>query len=130
MGVKTSKYFKVISIIDEDNQEHYGILVERIHDSVITKLGCLPVPEGRVTHKTLSDIQNLLQKFEQHPNLSISDLSSSIMDITLKYFDVLTPISLNLLIQSTSLFNRSTESSSSRLSSSCKNNKSGLFFKV
>jgi hypothetical protein len=74
MGVKTSKYFKVISIIDEDNQEHYGILVERIHDSVITKLGCLPVPEGRVTHKTLSDIQNLLQKFEQHPNLSISDL--------------------------------------------------------
>jgi hypothetical protein len=36
MGVKTPKYFKVISIIDEDNQEHYGILVERIHDSVIT----------------------------------------------------------------------------------------------
>jgi hypothetical protein len=79
MGVKTPKYFKVISIIDEDNQEHYGILVERIHDSD---------------------------------------------------FGVLTPISLNLLIQSTSLFNRSTESSSSRLSSSCKNNKSGLFFKV
>jgi hypothetical protein len=28
------------------------------------------------------------------------------MDITLKYFDVLTPISLNLLIQSTSLKNQ------------------------
>ncbi|WP_139682241.1 C80 family cysteine peptidase, partial [thiotrophic endosymbiont of Bathymodiolus puteoserpentis (Logatchev)] len=32
------------------------------------------VPEERVTHKTLSDIQNLLQKFDQHPNLGIDDL--------------------------------------------------------
>jgi hypothetical protein len=32
------------------------------------------VPEERVTYKTLSDIQNLLQKFNQYPNLSIDDL--------------------------------------------------------
>jgi hypothetical protein len=34
----------------------------------------LPVLDERVTHKTLSDIQNLLQKFDQHPNLDIDDL--------------------------------------------------------
>ncbi|VVH62213.1 hypothetical protein BSPWISOX_1455, partial [uncultured Gammaproteobacteria bacterium] len=74
MGIKTPKYFKTISMIDEDNQEHHGILVERIYDSIITKPGRLPVPDERVTHKTLSDIQNLLQKFDQHPNLDIDDL--------------------------------------------------------
>jgi hypothetical protein len=31
LGVKTPKYLKVISMIGEDNQEHHGILVERIH---------------------------------------------------------------------------------------------------
>jgi hypothetical protein len=51
-------------MIDEDNQEHHGILVERIYGSIITKPGRLPVPDERVTHKTLSDIQNLLQKFD------------------------------------------------------------------
>jgi hypothetical protein len=30
-------------------------------------------PGERITHKTLSDIQNLLQQFEQHSNLSIGD---------------------------------------------------------
>jgi hypothetical protein len=25
MGIKTPKYFKTISMIDEDNQEHHGI---------------------------------------------------------------------------------------------------------
>jgi hypothetical protein len=65
MGVKTPKYFKVIFMTDENNQKHYGILVERIHDTMITKPGWLPVPEERVTYKTLSDIQNLLQKFNQ-----------------------------------------------------------------
>ncbi|VVH54836.1 hypothetical protein BSPCLSOX_345, partial [uncultured Gammaproteobacteria bacterium] len=74
MGVKTPKYFKVIFMTDENNQKHYGILVERIHDTMITKPGWLPVPEERVTYKTLSDIQNLLQKFNQYPNLSIDDL--------------------------------------------------------
>jgi hypothetical protein len=35
MGVKTPKYFKVLSVADEGGQEHHGILVERIHDSLI-----------------------------------------------------------------------------------------------
>jgi hypothetical protein len=35
-------------MIDEDNQEHHGILVERIYDSIITKPGRLPVPDERV----------------------------------------------------------------------------------
>jgi hypothetical protein len=62
--VKTPKYFKVIFMTDENNQKHYGILVERIHDTMITKPGWLPVPEERVTYKTLSDIQNfILVKF-------------------------------------------------------------------
>jgi hypothetical protein len=37
MGIKTPKYFKTISMIDDDNQEHHGILVERIYGSIITK---------------------------------------------------------------------------------------------
>jgi hypothetical protein len=74
MGIKTPKYFKTISMIGEDNQEHHGILVERIHSSVFVKPGRLPIPKGRTTAKTLSDIQNLLQKFDQHPNLGIGDL--------------------------------------------------------
>ncbi|SEH76400.1 hypothetical protein BAZSYMB_GCONTIG00732_0 [Bathymodiolus azoricus thioautotrophic gill symbiont] len=48
----------------------------------------------------------------------------------LKYFGVLTPISLNLLIHSTSFFNCSMLSFASGFSFSCKNNKSGWFFKV
>ncbi|WP_143243121.1 C80 family cysteine peptidase, partial [Bathymodiolus azoricus thioautotrophic gill symbiont] len=74
MGIKTPKYFKTLSMIDENNQEHHGILVERIHSSVLVKPGRLPIPKGRTTAKTLSDIQNLLQKFDQHPNLGIGDL--------------------------------------------------------
>jgi hypothetical protein len=46
-------------MIGEDNQEHHGILVERIHNSMMVKPGRLSVPEERVTHKTLSDIQSL-----------------------------------------------------------------------
>jgi hypothetical protein len=34
--VLTPTYFKVLSVIDEDAQEHQGVLVERIHDSLIT----------------------------------------------------------------------------------------------
>jgi hypothetical protein len=64
LGIKTPKYFKVVSMIDGDDQEHQGILVERIHNSTMVRPGRLSVPEERVTHKTLSDIQNLLQKFD------------------------------------------------------------------
>jgi hypothetical protein len=80
--------------------------------------------------------------FDQHPNLDIDDLqmllgrdgqlyvmdplnNSSPLEIVLKYFGVLMPISLNLLIHSISFFNCPTERSSSRHLSSCKNNKSG-----
>ncbi|SEH83649.1 hypothetical protein BAZSYMB_SCAFFOLD00080_5 [Bathymodiolus azoricus thioautotrophic gill symbiont] len=52
------------------------------------------------------------------------------METTLKYFGVLMPNSLNLLIHSISFFNCLTECAFSRLSSSCKNNKSGWSFKV
>jgi hypothetical protein len=52
MGIKTPKYFKTISMIGEDNQEHHGILVERIHSSVFVKPGRLPIPKGRTTAKT------------------------------------------------------------------------------
>jgi hypothetical protein len=57
----------------KDNQEHHGILVERIHSSVLVKPGRLSILKGRTTAKTLSDIQNLLQKFDQYPNLGIGD---------------------------------------------------------
>jgi hypothetical protein len=40
----------------------------------LVKPGRLPIPKGRTTAKTLSDIQNLLQKFDQYPNLGIGDL--------------------------------------------------------
>jgi hypothetical protein len=59
------KYFKTISMIGEDNQEHHGILVERIHSSVFVKPGRLPIPKGRTTAKTLSDI---LIIFTDHGN--------------------------------------------------------------
>ncbi|VVH63380.1 hypothetical protein BSPWISOX_1427, partial [uncultured Gammaproteobacteria bacterium] len=73
MGIKTPKYFKTISMFGKDNQEHHGILVERIHSSVLVKPGRLSILKGRTTAKTLSDIQNLLQKFDQYPNLGIGD---------------------------------------------------------
>jgi uncharacterized protein YneF (UPF0154 family) len=84
MGIKTPKYFKTLSMIDKDGQERHGILVERIHSAAVVKpedlLGGVRERAGellkdeRTTHKTLADIQNLLKKFNQHPNLSISDL--------------------------------------------------------
>ncbi|CAB5507190.1 hypothetical protein AZO1586R_2278, partial [Bathymodiolus azoricus thioautotrophic gill symbiont] len=74
MGIKTPKYFKVLSIIDEAGQEHHGILVERIHDSFMVKPGWEPLKEERITHKTLVDIQTLLQQFASNPDLSIVDL--------------------------------------------------------
>ncbi|CAC9592032.1 hypothetical protein, partial [uncultured Gammaproteobacteria bacterium] len=74
MGIKTPKYFKALSIIDEAGQEHHGILVERIHDSFMVKPGWEPLKEERITHKTLVDIQTLLQQFASNPDLSIVDL--------------------------------------------------------
>jgi hypothetical protein len=53
----------VLSVADERGQEHHGILVERIHDSLIITPRWMPPPDERITHKTLSDIQNLLQQF-------------------------------------------------------------------
>jgi hypothetical protein len=50
------KYFKVVSMIGKDNQEHHGILVERIHDSFMVKPGWVPLKEERITHKTLADL--------------------------------------------------------------------------
>jgi hypothetical protein len=44
MGVKTPKYFKVLSVADERGQEHHGILVERIHDSLIITPRWMPPP--------------------------------------------------------------------------------------
>jgi hypothetical protein len=98
-----------------------------------------------------------LQKFDQYPNLGIGDFQvllgrdgqlyvidplnihvpssevlpyySQVEEIVLKYFGVLIPISLNLLIHSISFFNVRNEDESSNLSSSCKNNKSGWSFK-
>jgi hypothetical protein len=43
MGIKTPKYFKTISMFGKDNQEHHGILVERIHSSVLVKPGRLSI---------------------------------------------------------------------------------------
>ncbi|SSC11123.1 hypothetical protein BPUTEOSOX_950, partial [thiotrophic endosymbiont of Bathymodiolus puteoserpentis (Logatchev)] len=74
LGIKTPKYLKVVSMIDKDNQEHHGILVERIHDSFMVKPGWVPLKEERVTHKTLADIQTLLQHFSNNPDLMIADL--------------------------------------------------------
>ncbi|CAB5496063.1 C80 family cysteine peptidase, partial [Bathymodiolus thermophilus thioautotrophic gill symbiont] len=82
MGVKTPKYFKTLTMIGEDGQEHHGILVERIHDAslarpedpVETTDPSELLKDERITHKTLTDIQNLLEKFKQHSNLSIGDL--------------------------------------------------------
>jgi hypothetical protein len=72
-------------MIDKDGQERHGILVERIHSAAVVKpedlLGGVRERAGellkdeRTTHKTLADIQNLLKKFNQHPNLSICYLS-------------------------------------------------------
>jgi hypothetical protein len=58
-----------------------------------------------LTHK---DIGKSVGHGSMKTAYTLKNNPESIMDITLKYFDVLTPISLNLLIQSTSLFNRST----------------------
>jgi hypothetical protein len=74
LGIKTPKYLKVVSMIDKDNQEHHGILVERIHDSFMVKPGWVPLKEERITHKTLADIQTLLQHFSNNPDLMIADL--------------------------------------------------------
>jgi hypothetical protein len=49
----------VLSVADEGGQEHHGILVERIHDSLIITPRWMPPPDERITHKTLSDVQNL-----------------------------------------------------------------------
>jgi hypothetical protein len=49
MGVKTPTYFKVLSVIDEDAQEHQGVLVERIHDSLITTPRWMPPPGERIS---------------------------------------------------------------------------------
>jgi hypothetical protein len=37
----------------KDNQEHHGILVERIHSSVLVKPGRLSILKGRTTAKTI-----------------------------------------------------------------------------
>jgi hypothetical protein len=60
MGIKTPKYFKTISMFGKDNQEHHGILVERIHSSVLVKPGRLSILKGRTTAKTLCAFSNRL----------------------------------------------------------------------
>jgi hypothetical protein len=42
MGIKTPKYFKALSVIDEAGQEHHDILVARINDSFMVKPGWAP----------------------------------------------------------------------------------------
>jgi hypothetical protein len=63
----------VLSVIDEDAQEHQGVLVERIHDSLITTPRWMTPPGERITHKTLSDIQNLLLFCEEGLKASDDD---------------------------------------------------------
>jgi hypothetical protein len=40
MGIKTPKYFKTISMFGKDNQEHHGILVERVVSSSNPNFRC------------------------------------------------------------------------------------------
>ncbi|CAB5497277.1 hypothetical protein THERMOT_665, partial [Bathymodiolus thermophilus thioautotrophic gill symbiont] len=75
LGIKTPKYHKVVAVMDQDNQNHYGILAEHIRDSEVIKLDSPDLMKNEyITKRTLNDIQNLSDKFEQNPELYIPDL--------------------------------------------------------
>ncbi|MBA5249084.1 MAG: hypothetical protein FE834_06065, partial [Gammaproteobacteria bacterium] len=80
LGVKTPKYYKKMTILDQNNQKHSGVLVERIHNvgtikptkTILSVFKFLK--RSYVTKKTHADIQSLLEVFKRHPNLYIPDL--------------------------------------------------------
>ncbi|MBA5249988.1 MAG: hypothetical protein FE834_10775, partial [Gammaproteobacteria bacterium] len=80
LGIKAPKYYKKMTMLDQNNQKHSGVLVERIHNVATVKpiKSILSVfktfKRSYVTKKTHSDIQNLLKSFKRHSNLYIPDL--------------------------------------------------------
>ncbi|MBA5249218.1 MAG: hypothetical protein FE834_06775, partial [Gammaproteobacteria bacterium] len=75
MGVKTPKYIRTLTMTDKNQQVHHGVLVEHIQDALTIRADDIQLLiDERITHRTLADIQTLLQQFDQHLDLSISDL--------------------------------------------------------
>ncbi|CAB5493969.1 hypothetical protein THERMOS_25, partial [Bathymodiolus thermophilus thioautotrophic gill symbiont] len=74
LGIKTPKYYKTIVMTDQNQQKHQGVLVERIPDSKLVRPNfATTMKTERTTKRTLDDIQNLLDKFAQNPDLYIPD---------------------------------------------------------
>ncbi|CAB5503647.1 hypothetical protein THERMOT_1828, partial [Bathymodiolus thermophilus thioautotrophic gill symbiont] len=74
LGIKTPTYYKTIVMTDQDQQQHHGILVEYIQDAEVIRPGVDNLmKDEHMTKRTLDDIQNLLSRFEQNPDLYIPD---------------------------------------------------------